>query len=134
MKKFLIIFGIIVLVGVVLFVAVLYVIAGAIKREAGPQMYSTVGEWTRIDEYAHAGGKTNYIVYADSQLAMLQNTVNVWQKNVGFTDVSNLEIIRSNAYATADKDIKNGQNPLGFLDTTNPPPPPFTDNLVSTNQ
>ena len=131
MKKVLIIVGVVCMVGFLLFVAVLFKVVSVIRHAEGPALYSSLGASTRIQEYARASGKTNYIAYANQQVALIQDALNGWQKTADSMDTSNLEKMEAAAYATTDKNIKNGLNPLAFLDNTNLPSQFFSG---STNQ
>jgi len=126
MKKILIILGIVAVAGFLLLLVVIFSAVTVIRRAEGPAIYSGVGAWTRIDEFAHAQGKTNYIAFADSQLALLQEAQKQWQKVASIQDLSRLQKIQTNAYATTDRNIKNGQNPLAYLDETNAVTATFT--------
>jgi len=122
MKKFLIILGIVAVVVFLMIVAFSFMVFRAIHKAEGPALYSSMGAWTRIQEFAHADGRTNYIAFADYQVAQLQNILDGWQKTVGDKEISNLHVTQAAAYAQEDKNIKSGQNPLAFLDDTNLPP------------
>ena len=122
MKKILIILGIVAVVIISLILGVLFLAFSMIHKAEGPALYSSMGAWTRIQEFAHADGRTNYIAFADYQVAQLQNILDGWQKTVGDKEISNLHATQAAAYAQEDKNIKSGQNPLAFLDDTNLPP------------
>lgn len=100
--------------------------AKVIHEAEGQALYSSIGSWTRIQEFAHAGGKTNYIAYTDLQMQEIQKMLDEWKKNAGSTEISNYEKMEATAYVQTDKNIKNGQNPLAFLDNTNLPPEIFS--------
>ena len=119
MKKILIILGIIAVAGFLLLLVFIFSAVTVIRRAEGPAIYSSVGAWTRIDEFAHARGKTNYIAVADNQMALLEETQKQWQKNLSTQEISRLQKIQAEAYATTDRNIRNGQNPLAYLDLTN---------------
>lgn len=119
MKKLLIILGIVAATGLLVLVVGLIWVVGMIRKAEGPALYSSVGAWTRIDEFAHAQGKTNYIAFADNQLSILQDAQKEWQKSAGNRDLSSLQKMQADAYATTDRNIKSGQNPLSYLDNTN---------------
>lgn len=121
MKKVLIFLGIITGVVFLLIVAVTFWLFSEIHKAEGPAIYSSMGAWTRIQEFAHAQGKTNYIAFADKQVADIQTMVDEWQKTVGTAELSRLRAAQTAAYAQEDKNIKSGQNPLAFLDNTNLP-------------
>ncbi len=89
------------------------------QKLAGPAIYSGIGEWTRMDEYAHAQGNTNYITAADEQLTLLRQGQKEWQESAGIQDVSALQKMQSDAYAAMDQKIKKGLNPFTDLDSTN---------------
>jgi len=124
MKKILIILGIVVVAGLLLLLAGIFAVVAMIHKAEGPALYSSVGAWTRIDEFAHTSGKTNYIAFADNQLTLLQQAQTEWQKSAGNKDLSSLQKMQADAYATTDKNIKSGQNPLAYLDETNFAPVP----------
>lgn len=121
MKKVFIIVGIVVVAGFMLLLVLIFSLASLIRKAEGPAIYSGVGAWTRMDEYAHAQGRTNYIAFADTQLAVMQEAQKEWQKNLGSQELSRLQKIQADAYATMDRNIKNGENPLAYLDLTNAP-------------
>lgn len=129
MKKILIIIGIVVATGFLLVVVGIFALITMIHRAqrlAGPAIYSGIGEWTRMDEFAHAQGKTNYIAAADDQLTLLREAQKEWQESADIQNVSVLQKVQSDAYTTMDQKIKNGLNPFAYLDNTNfgaPPPP-----------
>jgi hypothetical protein len=124
MKKILIILGIVALSGFLLLTLfAVFVVYEIHKAEpfVGPALYSAVGAETRIDEFAHEQGKTNYIAVADSQLAELQQNLNQWRQTASASEISKCEKSQADAYTTMDKNIRNGLNPLAYLDDTNPP-------------
>jgi hypothetical protein len=131
MKKILIILGIIAVVVFLLIVAFSFMVFRAIHKAEGPALYSSMGAWTRIQEFAHAEGKTNDIAFADKQVAQIQTMLDEWKKTVGSEELSKLHAAQAAAYAQEDKNIKNGQNPLAFLNDTNLPQAVFSS---STNQ
>ena len=125
MKKVFLILGIVAGIGFLLvFVAVvaLLIMIHRGREFAGQTLYPGIGMWTRIDEFAHAQGKTNYIAYADDQLALLREAQKEWMESNSNRDLSGLKKMQADAYATTDQNIKNGQNPLSYLDNTNIPP------------
>ncbi|HTR42977.1 MAG TPA: hypothetical protein VMH87_15290 [Pseudomonadales bacterium] len=121
MKKVLVILGIVGVSVISLILIVLFVAFRMIHKAEGPALYSSMGAWTRIQEYAHAQGKTNYIAFADQQVADIQTMVGEWQRNLGSQELADLQKKQAEAYAQTDKNIKSGQNPLAFLDETNHP-------------
>lgn len=121
MKKVLIILGTIAAVVFLVIVVFTFLLFRMIHKAEGPAIYSSMGAWTRIQEYAHAQGKTNYIAFADHQVADIQAMVDEWQKTVGSQELANLQKAQAAAYAQEDKNIRSGQNPLAFLDNTNIP-------------
>jgi hypothetical protein len=131
MKKVLIIVGIIGVAGFTALVVILLFFISEARRAVGPALYSSMGASIRIQEYAHAAGKTNYIAYADNQVTLVQGWINDWQKTAENADPAKLHELETNAYVTMDKNIKNGVNPLAFLDETNSMPLPAS---VSTNR
>jgi predicted SpoU family rRNA methylase len=126
MKKILLILGIIFIVGFSLLVFFIFKAATVIHQATGQALYSSMGAWTRVQEYAHAGGKTNYIAYADQQLEEIQKMLDEFKKNESNLGISNFQKMEVSAYAQTDKNIKSGQNPLAFLDNTNLPPEVFS--------
>jgi hypothetical protein len=117
MKAVFITLGIVAVIGVALLVVVLFRVAGAVRTAQGQALYSGVGAWRRIQEFAHAQGKTNYIVEADTKLAMLESDLKAWSESAPpGTDFAALEKMEALANKTTDAKIKNGQNPLGYLD------------------
>jgi hypothetical protein len=121
MKKVFLILGIIAAVVFWVIVIFTFLLFRMIHKAEGPAIYSSMGAWTRIQEFAHAQGKTNYIAFADHQVADIQAMVDEWQKTVGKDELSKLQAAQAAAYAQEDKNIKAGQNPLAFLDNTNIP-------------
>ena len=122
MKKLLIILGIVVATGFLLAVVGVFLLISMIhqaQRLVGPTIYSGIGEWTRMDEFAHAQGNTNYITAADEQLTLLRQEQKEWQENAGVQDASVLQKAQSDAYAAMDQKIKKGFNPFTDLDNTN---------------
>ncbi len=125
MKKVLVILGIVVATGFLLVVAGVFVLITMIHRAerlVGPAIYSGIGEWTRMDEFAHAQGKTNYITVADEQLTLLREEQKEWQESAGIQDVSALQKMQSDADTAMDQKIKKGLNPFTDLDNTNVAP------------
>jgi hypothetical protein len=122
MKKVLIILGIVATAGLLLLILFVALVVYEIHTSKGPVLYSCVGEWTRIDEYAHQKGDTNYIVFADGQLQQYQMAAKGWGKSASASEISKYEKMQADAYALMDKNIKNGLNPLAYVDETNPPP------------
>jgi hypothetical protein len=123
MKKALIILGIVAAAGLLLLILLVALVVYEIRTSKGPVLYSCVGEWTRIDEYAHQQKNTNYITFADGQLTMYQQVSQEWGKKASASEISKCEKMQADAYALMDKNIRNGLNPLAYLDDTNPPPP-----------
>jgi hypothetical protein len=131
MKKILIILGIVAVVIISLILGVLFLAFSMIHKAEGPALYSSMGAWTRIQEFAHAEGKTNDIAFADKQVAQIQTMLDEWHATVGSEELSKLHAAQAAAYAQEDKNIKSGQNPLAFLNDTNLPQAVFSS---STNQ
>src|SRR5215472_14204531 len=122
MKPVFIALGIVGVVGAVLLVIVLLRVAGVVRTAHGQALYSSVGSWRRIQEFAHAQGKTNYIAEADRTLAQLEGDLKAWRESAPpGTDFAALEKMEELANKTTDASIKNGQNPLGYLDTVTSP-------------
>jgi hypothetical protein len=122
MKKILIIVGIVVMAGFLFLILFVAFVVYEIHKDRGAVLYSCAGEWTRIDEFAHQQGKTNYIVFADGQLTMYQKVANQWRETASASEISKCEKMQADAYTNMDKNIRNGLNPLAYLDDTNPPP------------
>jgi hypothetical protein len=98
-------------------VAKLVKFGGAIHKAQGQALYSSVGAWTRIHEFAQAQGKSNYIAAAESRLTFLKDELKAWRASApSSTDFGALEKAQATAYETTDRNIKNGQNPLAYLD------------------
>jgi hypothetical protein len=121
MKKILIILGIVAVSGFLFLILFVTFVVYEIHKTRGPVLYSCVGMWTRIDEYAHQQEKTNYITFADGQLAMYQKVANQWRMTAAASEISKCEKMQADAYTNMDKNIRNGLNPLTYLDMTNPP-------------
>jgi hypothetical protein len=135
MKKIIIALGIVGLVGAVLVVVALVKIGHAFHEAEGKAFYASLGAYTRIDEFAHASGKANYIAEADKNLAFIKSQLNQWQQTASGADLTALEKMQATAYQTTDRNIKAGQNPLAYLDPPNTSPQQATSNApVSTNQ
>jgi hypothetical protein len=118
MKKVLIALGIAAVIGGVLLIFVLFKAAGVVREAHGRALYSSAGAWTRIQEFARSQGKTNYIVEADRKLGFIENDLKEWRQGAEAAglDVTSFEKLRAAAYETTDRNIKNGQNPLAYLD------------------
>lgn len=117
MKRILIALGIFGLLVVILVVTVFLKVAGTINKATGHALYSSMGAWTRIQEFAHAQGKSNYVAEADRMVATLDDNLKAWRANASSSaDIAALEKMRTAAYETTDRNIKNGQNPLAYLD------------------
>ena len=105
--------------GLVLFLLLKF--GSAVGKAHGQALYSSVGAWTRIQEFAQSQGKSNYIAEAESKLTLLKNDLKSWRESApSGTDYAALEKMQATAYETTDRNIKNGQNPLAYLD------PPIT--------
>jgi hypothetical protein len=135
MKKVLIILGVVAVIGGILLIVALFKVAHVVRDAEGRAFYSGIGAWTRIQEFAHASGKTNYIAEADRKMAFLQQQLSDWQQNIAGQDISSFEKMKATAYETTDKNIKNGLNPLAYLDAPNTAlEPTATAPSVSTNK
>jgi hypothetical protein len=135
MKKILIALGIAGVVCVVLLIVGLVKIGRTFHEAEGRAFYSAYGAWTRIDEFAHASGKSNYIAVADGNVAMIKGQLDQWRQNASTADIAAFEKMQATAYQTTDRNLKSGLNPLAYLDTTNTPPQSAVGNAsVSTNQ
>jgi Tfp pilus assembly protein PilE len=117
MKAVLISLAVVAVIGGVLVLFVLVKFGGAVSKAHGQALYSSVGAWTRIQEFAHAQGKSNYIAEAESKLTLIKSDLKAWRETApSSTDFAALEKMQATAYDTTDKNIKNGQNPLAYLD------------------
>jgi hypothetical protein len=121
MKKVLIIAGIVAAVGFLFLILFVTFVVYEIHKTKGPVLYSCVGMWTRVDEFAHQQGKTNYIAFADGQLEQYQTASKKWREGAPASEISKCEKLQTDAYANMDKNIRNGLNPLAYLDDTNSP-------------
>jgi len=117
MKTILISLAAVAVIGAVLAAFILVKISGTVSKAHGDALYSGIGAWTRIQEFAHAQGKSNYIAEAERSLTFLKNDLKSWRESApSSTDFAALEKRQATAYETTDRNIKNGQNPLGYLD------------------
>lgn len=118
MKTFLITIGVVGIIAVGLLAFVLWKAAGVVREAHGRALYSSYGAWSRIQEFAHAQGKTNYIAEADKTAALIEHDLKQWSDTAMASgkDVSRFEKMQADAYETTDRNIKNGQNPLAYLD------------------
>lgn len=135
MKKILIALGIVGLVCAVLLIAALVKIGRTFHEAEGKAFYASLGAYTRVDEFAHASGKPNYIAEADKNLAFIKNNLDQWRQTASGADITALEKMEATAYQTTDRNIKAGENPLGYLDAADTAPQPAASNsTASTNQ
>ncbi len=117
MQTALIVLGVVVVLGGVLLAAVLYM-GGSAAEAHGRALYSSVGAWTRIREFARERGDAGYIAEADKTVALLERDLAQWRE-MGLEcakDLAPFEKLRAEAYAQTDQNIRNGQNPLAYLD------------------
>lgn len=93
-----------------------------IRKAHGQALYSGAGAWTRILEFAKDQGKSNYIAEAESNLAILESDLKSWREEAeaAGVDIASFEKMRATAYETTDLNIKNGLNPLAYLDEPKP--------------
>jgi hypothetical protein len=122
MKKVLITLGIVAVVGFSLLIYVVYKAGSVVLKAEGQSLYSGAGAWSRIQEYAREQGNPKYIAEADKSLKFLEDGIKQWRESaqaVGL-DINSFEKMRVAAYETTDRNIKNGQNPLAYLDTPQP--------------
>jgi len=118
MKKVLIILGIAAVVSCSLLIYVVFKAGGVVLKAQGQSLYSGAGAWSRIQEFAREQGNPKYIAEADSNLKFLEDGIKQWRESaqaVGL-DITSFEKMRATAYETTDRNIKNGQNPLAYLD------------------
>ena len=117
MKIILISLAVVAVIGGVLVLFVLVKFGSAVGKAHGRALYSSAGAWTRIQEFAQVQGKSNYIAEAESKLTLLKNDLKAWREIApSSTDFAALEKMQATAYETTDRNIKNGQNPLAYLD------------------
>ena len=117
MKIFFIVLALVLILAGVMLVYVLGQFANAVTEAHGKALYTGVGAWTRVAEFARASGKPHYIAEADKNLAMLKRDLDHWKQTAPkSTDFAALEKLQSEAYATTDSNIKKGDNPLAHLD------------------
>jgi hypothetical protein len=92
---------------------------GTFHKAHGHALFSAIGAWTRVQEYARAQGKADYIVEADKKMAHLEKDLSAWRQSMETADLdmAAFEQMRATAYETTDRNIKNGQNPLAYLDS-----------------
>jgi hypothetical protein len=122
MKKVFIILGIVAAAAFLILILFVTFVVYEIHQSRGPVLYSCVGMWTRIDEFAHQKGNTNYITFADGQLQQYQTVSKEWGKSASASEISKCQKMQADAYTNMDKNIRNGLNPLAYLDMTNAPP------------
>jgi hypothetical protein len=104
-------------IGGALILFLLVKFGSAVGKAHGNALYSSVGAWTRIQEFAHEQGKSNYIAEAEHKLSLLQSELKAWRETApSTTDFVALDKMQVSAYQTTDRNIKNGQNPLAYLD------------------
>ena len=121
MKRVLIVAGIVAAAGFLFLILFVTFVVYEIHKTKGPVLYSCVGMWTRVDEFAHQQEKTNYIAFADGQLEQYQAASKEWSKSATASEISQCEKMQADAYTNMDKNISNGLNPLAYLDDTNLP-------------
>src|SRR5688572_29283064 len=119
MKLAFIALAVVVVLGGALLLAVLY-FAGNVAEAHGKALHSGYGAWKRIQEFAHASGKANYIAHADENVRLLEHDWKEWREMYSYKDLKPFDQLQAQAYATTDQNIKNGQNPLAFLDVPQP--------------
>lgn len=117
MKIVIISVAVVAVIGGVLVLFLVVRFGSTVGKAHGQALYSSVGAWTRIQEFAHAEGKSNYIAEADSKLTLLKSDLKAWRETApSGADFSTLEKAQAAAYDTTDRNIKSGQNPLAYLD------------------
>ena len=134
MKKVLTVLGLVAFVGGILLIVVLIKAAHVFHEAEGKAFYSSMGAWTRIQEFAKASGKTNYIAEADKKVAFIQEQLNEWRLDSDSQNISRFEKMQATAYETTDRNIKGGLNPLAYLDAPNAPSATGTATETSTNR
>jgi len=119
MKKVLITLGIVAVVGCSLLIYVVFKAGNVVLKAQGQSLYSGAGAWSRIQEFAREQGNPKYIAEADSKLKFLEDGIKQWRESaqeLGL-DITSFEKMRATAYETTDRNIKDGQNPLAYIDT-----------------
>jgi hypothetical protein len=117
MKIILISLAVVAVIGGILVLFVLLKFGSAVGKAHGQALYSSVGAWTRIQEFAQAQAKSNYIAEAESRLTLIKSDLKSWRETApSSTDFAALEKAQATAYDTTDRNIKSGQNPLAYLD------------------
>ena len=117
MQTALIVLGIAVVLGGALLLVVLYM-GGSAAEAHGRALYSSLGAWTRIREFARGHGNADYVAEADKTVALLERDLKEWRE-MGLEcakDLAPFEKLRAEAYAQTDRNIRNGENPLAYLD------------------
>jgi len=117
-KKVLIILVIATIVGCSLLVYIVFKAGGVVIKAQGQSLYSGAGAWSRIQEFAREQGNAKYIAEADRSLKFLEDGIKEWRESAQSVDldITSFEKMRATAYETTDRNIKNGQNPLAYLD------------------
>lgn len=134
MKLTLIAIAVVAVIGGVVFVFVLVRFGSTLAKAHGETLYTGVGAWTRIAEFAHAQGKSHYIAEADENLRLLTHDLRAWRETApSDTDFAALEKLQSTAYDTTDRNIKNGQNPLAHLDEPGFTAPVTVEEIIRSN-
>ena len=116
MKTIFIVSGIVIGIAAVALIVVLLA-ASKVNEAHGRALYASFGSWRRIQEFAAAQGKPHEIAEADKTLAMIWHDLEQWRA-IALSSGRNMSVferIEAEAYETTDKNIKNGQNPLLFL-------------------
>jgi hypothetical protein len=118
MKKILIALGLAGLVGCSGLICLVFIAGRTVLKAEGQALYSAAGAWSRIQEYARTEGKTNYVSEANSKMEFLESQIASWRSRAEGTgiNIADFEKMRRTAYETTDRNIKNGQNPLAYLD------------------
>jgi hypothetical protein len=122
MKKVLIVLGIVAIVGCSFLLYVVMKVGDKVLKAEGMSLYSGAGAWSRIQEYAREQGNPKYIAETDKSLKFLEGGIKQWRERAEAAnlDINSFEKMRIIAYETTDRNIKNGVNPLAYLDAPQP--------------
>ncbi len=95
-----------------------YWLVGKILEAEGHAFYSGSGAWSRILEYAEETGNDKYVQEAQESVSMFQDGIADWKEvaPLFFLDPEDFKSDQTEAYEVTDSSIKNGENPLAYLD------------------